>query len=592
MAIIIPSRNIYEKDNDKIRDNKIDRIEVGAFEILPNNEYDVSVANETITNMLTGSSYIDEGFTISYATKTNPNPESNADYQYFATLLVGYQNITAISKKIRIYVSKKQKQTSIISKLKKLVEDVTQDDGTKKTIPKINFSVVANKYIGKGQILAEIPDRFSEFHDDNVHVLERYERDFSNSTPTQTKVDIVELKIDINRTAGGKEFPIVTQNFGWICGEEIPARENGTISATITSEDENGYTIETEILCGAYLDNYYSGVTSGGYFQDEHTFELDQHLEGECIWYEPISIEFTLYGNTIGIDLNDNTVIVGDEKGDNIFSIEGNELLQTSNYIDKQTELKKDVDYTLKTESLGLNNYKHIFTFVKTPSSNIDIIFLKNGEEVRRRTSLAGYKTFEYIYNPTLYDEIKVVLLHTNSIEESYKNTIIQYENGKETATIRCAIADYSNGVVAFLQSYARQGNSISATFAIRDNNIPNLSYGEYVKVNELVGYVNRPYSNGTIGVLFENLDSIYQAFEKHKEYAIVKFGDEAVSPYSQGKMIFSQYDEVIPMVYGANGQDKPLSKKQDGSPKEFVVLSSRVFYDGAVWQELILQEK
>ena len=33
MAFVIPSKHIYNKDNDKLRDNKIDRIEVGAVSI-------------------------------------------------------------------------------------------------------------------------------------------------------------------------------------------------------------------------------------------------------------------------------------------------------------------------------------------------------------------------------------------------------------------------------------------------------------------------------------------------------------------------------------------------------------------------------
>jgi hypothetical protein len=44
-------------------------------------------------------------------------------------------------------------------------------------------------------------------------------------------------------------------------------------------------------------------------------------------------------------------------------------------------------------------------------------------------------------------------------------------------------------------------------------------------------------------------------------------------------------------MVYGANGQDRPMSLYQNGSPKVFKVLGTNIFYDGAVWQELSLQE-
>ena len=54
----------------------------------------------------------------------------------------------------------------------------------------------------------------------------------------------------------------------------------------------------------------------------------------------------------------------------------------------------------------------------------------------------------------------------------------------------------------------------------------------------------------------------------------------------------FNIYDEVIPMVLGADGNDKYMSLYSDGSPKVFKVLGNKPFYDGAVWQEIYLQEK
>jgi hypothetical protein len=44
-------------------------------------------------------------------------------------------------------------------------------------------------------------------------------------------------------------------------------------------------------------------------------------------------------------------------------------------------------------------------------------------------------------------------------------------------------------------------------------------------------------------------------------------------------------------MVYGANGEDFPMSQK-DGVPKVFMVSSVKPYYDGAVWQEIEIQEK
>lgn len=57
-------------------------------------------------------------------------------------------------------------------------------------------------------------------------------------------------------------------------------------------------------------------------------------------------------------------------------------------------------------------------------------------------------------------------------------------------------------------------------------------------------------------------------------------------------RLTFQEYDEVIPMIKKADGTSVPLDKNEDGTPMVFVVLSVRVFYDGAVWQELTLQQK
>jgi hypothetical protein len=55
--------------------------------------------------------------------------------------------------------------------------------------------------------------------------------------------------------------------------------------------------------------------------------------------------------------------------------------------------------------------------------------------------------------------------------------------------------------------------------------------------------------------------------------------------------MTFREHDIVIPMVMNPVGQEVPLSIKTDGSAKEFEVLKTQKFYDGAVWQKIYLQE-
>lgn len=66
--------------------------------------------------------------------------------------------------------------------------------------------------------------------------------------------------------------------------------------------------------------------------------------------------------------------------------------------------------------------------------------------------------------------------------------------------------------------------------------------------------------------------------------------GNKVISIDSEN-MSFRLYDEVIPMLFNYDGRDVPMSRKKDGSTKTFIVVGSNIFYDGAVWQKLSLQE-
>lgn len=134
---------------------------------------------------------------------------------------------------------------------------------------------------------------------------------------------------------------------------------------------------------------------------------------------------------------------------------------------------------------------------------------------------------------------------------------------------------------------------------------------------NKTYGSGNKPFELDTGGFLQttsyyekrENVitkkiaNSILNSYSLGKETATIRCsinnyydydsGDKIISvDNSTGKMSFEIYDEVIPMIYGADGKDRPMSLYQDGSPKVFNVLGSKIYYDGAVWQELSLQEK
>lgn len=140
--------------------------------------------------------------------------------------------------------------------------------------------------------------------------------------------------------------------------------------------------------------------------------------------------------------------------------------------------------------------------------------------------------------------------------------------------------------------------------------------YGNTIGINLTNGSVtygsgNKPYSLSGNELLQDNgksanipltknlANNILDQYAKGKETAtlLCSISDyynengEKVIDTKTNKMSFRLHDEVIPYVYGADGKDKPMSKNQDGSAKVFEVVGSNIIYDGAVWQELTLQE-
>lgn len=94
--------------------------------------------------------------------------------------------------------------------------------------------------------------------------------------------------------------------------------------------------------------------------------------------------------------------------------------------------------------------------------------------------------------------------------------------------------------------------------------------------------------------------DEIHQQYSLGKEKATITcaigdYFDEdgllIISTKNEDRMYFENGDIVVPMRYNVGGADEPLSKHTDGSAKKFAVVGNRIYYDGAVWQELYLQE-
>lgn len=411
MAILIPSKNIYEKQNPKVSDNVIERIEVGAVEVVPNNEYETPVYNESITSV---SYTTKESHNSTYKKYTYDEEDSAAEYEDYIGI---YAGITAKYTNIDISIPKLSNNKLISNLL--LKKDNESKIGINLICEVRHYSVTADYDTATNTI-------------SNIQKTENEEK-----RETKNIVNIQEIFSKQNGEKGYLYFSKSEKKYG-VSG--------GTVSIETNIKDNNniltiGYTDENDSYEIKGL-NILSGATGLGL--SGHSGDYDYILlTGDEVDYTPIQVEITIYGNKIGIDLTDKTVYIPetDKTSKKVHSVDGNELMQTSNY-----------------------------------------------------------------YQST----------DTNAITRAFTETQTDYAKGNETATIRCSISDYYD------------------------------------------------FNSGDKVLSIDN---------------------------STGKMSFKMYDRVIPMVYGADGKDRPMSSYQDGKGKVFQVLGSKIYYDGAVWQELSLQE-
>jgi hypothetical protein len=128
------------------------------------------------------------------------------------------------------------------------------------------------------------------------------------------------------------------------------------------------------------------------------------------------------------------------------------------------------------------------------------------------------------------------------------------------------------------------------------DNAIGDVAYSigknQFIRAESTVGDVENAPT-----VLYSHT---LMAYSKGKETAKIRcsigeYYDEGnnivISTKNPTRMIFSHYDRVVPMVRKSHGTDEPLSLTAEGKAKVFEVVGVRIFYDGAVWQELTLVE-
>ena len=417
MAIKIPSKKIYNKSIQKVRDNAFDKVFVETTIISPYNEYNVPVyivssePNYGVWNE-------EEKFVESQFGETVDGTTYTAFSIAYAKLDARYGNIGVIN--IPIFLENKY-ISQIFSEKDK--------DGENN----IKYRIIGDIRTGKCKVNFSRTGNYQKYQYNRVGEIEEYD--------VETKKDQTYYSYDMKQIDQPEKYtsPFYASSNAKTSNtnatSEIYFEDNSTISTAKPSINDNYFVFgDTDSSFLHFIVGLYRVVAADTI--DETTAEFSNSLNGIFTEYTPKKIEVSIYGNTIGIDLTDGTVTVGE--GNSPFSLSGNELLQESN--------------------------------------------TTNGEKTTK-------------------------VLADNILE--------QYKNGKETATILCEIANYFD----------------------------------------------------------------YDTEEKK------------ISIDNSEKMCFDIGDRVIPMTFSYSGKDVPMSLYKDGSPKVFSVVGTKIFYDGAVWQELTLQE-
>lgn len=536
MAIIIPSKNIYgDIKNPKVRDNVIERIEVGAVEVVPNNDYETPVYNETFIlhqneSKIKGKGDTQVGYHIQGVVGTLASSGS-----------IIYDTYSTISEiKIR-----KNENNRLVSKLlvgiKESGSSYTQ---ITKTFSNISYRYNVNKSLTFTGVSNE-NEHFGYFDFDKIIAYNGDKEEF------ETERNILDLrKLKTSFTWNGTSFDIeISENNDYDISTQTTANigsDKYTLSSVCNlsidepyktqelewEEDNEFFTIKNiKVLVARDFYSCANLVTSGAAFNSVYPAEVIQIKQAVK------KSEITIYGNTIGIDIVDKTVYINGETKKKVYSVDGNELMQTTNYIDYTAHNKIKL-HLKRGQGPAWNGYGILAEPNRELQVNDKLYY--NGEiALVADYGNEGYQVGIIVndggeFYKKIGDTIDCYVNSSpdikNQIQDFFGNTANKYANGKETATIRCGMNEY----------YEYNGFITNADGSIS-------------------------LSQGNIAISTKQTDK---------------------------NMTFSIGDEVIPMVRTGEGYEKFMSVYNDGTPKVFRVLGVDMVYDGAVWQELTLQEK
>lgn len=358
MAIFIPSAKIYEQNNNIVKDNKIDYIEVNSKEIVPANEYrepvyQVKKEGEWIDYSLSSNSLIEYSHDV-------PANTMNQSYD-LAVAMVSFK--PTYVENISITFSAVQKN-SYIDK----VYDLVNSDGEPNIGVSINHDVIKQEGYRTVQLRDSSLSDIENKGDQELYLWTILGGVGKFIETKETISDGVNTIPDDYLTEDKKQIQLsqkASSEYVGLIGASVTAKATDANYTNITSkkinynEQKDEFSINLTILVGLEIEKLTYTYDSGGVnaSRPANTF----NVTGVREYYIPKSVEVTIYGDKIGIDLTDKTITLPKDKTvDEVkhpYSFEGNELMQTTNYLlDAETNVKNLAIIKQFTDTL--NNYK------------------------------------------------------------------------------------------------------------------------------------------------------------------------------------------------------------------------------------------
>ena len=195
----------------------------------------------------------------------------------------------------------------------------------------------------------------------------------------------------------------------------------------------------------------------------------------------------------------------------------------------------------------------------------------------------------------------KLLYNYVSSIEISIQTEI---KNGEEWENVSDELVYFKEGYKNNPNTSLEVENSIYGIEIFSENSASE-------RINVIVGNENSAYSLSSNDLFTDKVkiggknlgnyvaEKIIEDYQNGKETAevlcsISNYYDDTGNQvkFDNGEnMVFNLYDIVVPMKYNSSGADEPISTENESGVKTFAVLGVEIFYDGAVWQKLTLQE-